>query len=202
MLYELTTLDCPPLTEGAVAAAARDWIAQGPGRLLGAWRTEIGELFQVKLLRGFDASDELEDERRRALSASAPFGITDPAIRASMESYERFPFLADIEPATFGKFYEFRTYFLKPGGLAPTLASWRDAIGPASEYTKHLVINMYALDGPPRITHIWGFSSLEERAALRARHYADGLWPPKGAPQQIAKATSMICIPEPYSPLR
>jgi len=28
---------------------------------------------------------------------------------------------------------------------------------------------MYALDGPPRITHIWGFSSLEERAALRAR---------------------------------
>ena len=119
-----------------------------------------------------------------------------------MECYARFPFLPEVEPATFGSFYEFRTYFLKPGGLAPTLDSWRDAIVPAGDYTRHLVVNMYALDGPPRITHIWGFSSLEERAALRARHYADGLWPPKGAPEQIAKATSTICVPEPYSPLR
>jgi hypothetical protein len=202
MPYELTTLACAPLTEGVVAAAARDWIAQGPGRLLGAWRTEIGDLFQVKLLRRFDTADALEEERRRALMDPALFGISDPAIRINMERYARFPFLPEVEPATFGSFYEFRTYFLKPGGLAPTLNSWRDAIAPAADYTRHLLVNMYALDGPPRITHIWGFSSLEERAALRARHYADDLWPPKGAPQQITKATSTICVPEPYSPLR
>jgi NIPSNAP len=202
MLYDLTTLTCAPLTEGGTAAAACDWIAQGPGRLLGAWRTEIGALFQVKLLRGFDTAEALEEERRRALMSPAPFGISDPAIRLDMERYARFPFLSDVEPATFGSFYEFRTYYLKPGGLAPTLNSWRDAITPAVDYTRHLVVNMYALDGPPRITHIWGFFSLEERAALRARHYADGLWPPKGAPQQIANATSTICVPEPCSPLR
>lgn len=57
------------------------------------------------------------------------------------------------------------------------MASWQEAIAPASEYTSHPVTNLYALDGPPRITHIWGFSSLEERAALRAHHYAAGLWP-------------------------
>jgi hypothetical protein len=202
MPYELTTLACAPLTEGVVAAAARDWIAQGPGRLSGAWRTEIGDLFQVKLLRQFDTADALEEERRRALLDPAPFGISDPAIRINMERYARFPFLPEVEPATFGSFYEFRTYFLKPGGLTPSLNSWRDAIAPAGDYTRHLVVNMYAFDGRPRITHIWGFSSLEERAALRARHYADGLWPPKGAPQQIAKATSTICVPESYSPLR
>jgi hypothetical protein len=202
MQYELVTLACAPLTERGVAAAAHDWIAQGAGRLLGAWRTEIGELFQVKLLRQFDTADALEEERSRALMDPAPFGISDPAIRISMERYARFPFLPEVEPATFGSFYEFRTYLLKPGGLESTLNSWRDAIAPAADYTRHLVINMYALDGPPRITHIWGFTSLEERAALRARHYADGLWPPKGAPQQIAKATSTICVPEPYSPLR
>ena len=202
MPYELTTLACAPLTEETVAAAARNWIAQGPGRFLGAWRTEIGDLFQVRLLRRFDTADALEEERRRALMDPAPFGISDPAIRLTKERYARFPFLPEVEPATFGSFYEFRTYFLKPGGLAPTLNSWQDAIAPAADYTSHLVVNMYALDGPPRITHIWGFSSLEERAALRARHYAEGLWPPKGAPEQIAKATSTICIPEPYSPLR
>ena len=39
MLYELTTLDCAPLTEGAVAIAACDWVAEGPGRVLGVWRS-------------------------------------------------------------------------------------------------------------------------------------------------------------------
>lgn len=202
MVYELTTLSCSPLTEGAVAVAACEWIAQGPGRLLGVWRSEIGDLFQVKLLRGFETLDALQEERRRTLMSMTPFGIADPAISLHSESYRRFPFLADIEPATLGRFYEFRTYFLKPGGLAPTMASWQEAIAPASEYSSHLVTNLYALDGPPRITHIWGFSSLEERAALRAHHYAAGLWPPKGAPQQIARATTMICVPEAYSPLR
>jgi len=201
MLYELTTLACAPLTTEAVAAAAHDWLAQGPGQLLGAWHSEIGDLFQVKLLRQFDTAEALEEERQRALMASAPFGIADPTIRLNIERYARFPFLPEVEPASFGSFYEFRTYFLKPGGLTPTLNSWQDAIAPAADYTKHLVINMYALDGPPRITHIWGFSSLEERATLRARYYASGLWPPKGGPQQIARATSTICIPEPYSPL-
>jgi hypothetical protein len=168
MPYELTTLACAPLTEGAVAVAARDWIAQGPGRLLGAWRTEIGDLFQVKLLRRFDTADALEEERRRALMAPAPFGISDPAIRLDMERYTRFPFLPEVESATFGSFYEFRTYFLKPGGLAPTLNSWRDAIAPAGDYTRHLVVNMYALDGH-HASHIYGdFPAW--KSALRCAH--------------------------------
>lgn len=202
MLYELTTLSCPPLTEGAVAKAACEWMAQGPGQLLGVWRSEIGDLFQVKLLRGFETAQALEDERRRVLMAKEPFGVTDPSIRVNTESYRRFAFLSDISPASFGNFYEFRTYFLKPGGLTPTLASWQNALAPINEYTSHLVLNMYALDGPPRITHIWGFSSLEERGRLRARYYAEALWPPKDAPAQIATAKTMICLPEPYSPLR
>jgi len=91
---------------------------------------------------------------------------------------------------------------LKPGGLPPTLAGWEKAIQPAREYTSHLIINMYALDGPPRITHIWGFQSLEERAMLRAKFYAAGLWPPQGGPEQILEATSTIALSEDNSPLR
>jgi len=44
--------------------------------------------------------------------------------------------------------------------LPGTMAGWRDAIEPARAYTDHLVTNMYALDSPPRITHIWGFASV------------------------------------------
>ncbi|MEI7297978.1 NIPSNAP family protein [Paraburkholderia tropica] len=65
-----------------------------------------------------------------------------------------------------------------------------------------MVVNMYALDGSPRITHVWGFASLEERMALRAHHCAEKLWPPKGGPQQIEKATSTICVTEPWSAMQ
>jgi len=202
MIYELVTLSSPPLAQDAASKAAHDWVLKGEGELLGAWRTEIGELFQIKLLRRYDSIAALDKERMRTLSSVKPFGIDDPSVRLQLERYERFPFLPEVAPKEFGRFYEFRTYFLKPGGLPPTLAGWKAAIAPAHEYTDHLVVNLYALDGLPRITHIWGFSSLEQRTELRARHYAAGLWPPKGGPEQIARATSTICIPEPYSPLR
>lgn len=202
MLYELVTLSSSPLAQDAVSKAAHDWVLKGEGELVGAWRTEIGELFQIKLLRRYDSITAPDNERMRTLSSGKPFGVDDPSGRLQLERYERFPFLPEVAPKEFGRFYEFRTYFLRPGGLPPTLAGWKAAIAPAHEYTAHLVVNLYALDGLPRITHIWGFSSLEQRAKLRARHYAAGLWPPKGGPEQIARATSTICIPEPYSPLR
>ncbi|MBW9104845.1 NIPSNAP family protein [Paraburkholderia phenoliruptrix] len=204
MLYELATLSCPLLEQDSVSACARGWVSgvEAAGKLLGAWRTEIGELSRIVVLRGFESIDELQHERHRALTAEQPFGITGASIRLAMESYELFPFLPDIEPATFGDFYEIRRYWLKAGGIAPTIRAWERAVGPAQSYTSHLIANLYALDGPPRITHIWGFTSLEERMRLRRQHYAEGLWPPQGGPEQIDRATSTICLPETWSPLR
>lgn len=77
------------------------------------------------------------------------------------------------------KVYELQTYELKPGGLPPTLAGWEAAM-PAREPMSHLVINMYVLDGAPRIMHIWPYSGVDERVAIRAKSYAEGIWPPKG----------------------
>ena len=76
------------------------------------------------------------------------------------------------------------------------MAAWEKAVGPAAEYTAHLVIAMYALDGASRITHIWAFQDLEQRFALRAKVYGEAVWPPEGAPEQIQKATSTIAVPE------
>ncbi|MCW6506929.1 NIPSNAP family protein [Lichenifustis flavocetrariae] len=100
-----------------------------------------------------------------------------------------------------GGIYEVRTYRVKPGGLAPILSAWEAAIAPARDYTDHLVTNMYALDGAPRITHIWSFESLEERARLRADAYGAGVWPPKGGPDQILDATAANALPQGSSPL-
>ncbi len=203
-IYELTTLSCPILSLSKAWDDARAFIGEddAAGELLGSWRTEIGQLGRLLLLRGFETAEELAAERRRALLSVDPFHAGGVVTAVSMESYAPFPFLPPVQPRPMGGIYEFRTYHLKPGGLPPTLAGWKKAIKPAREYTSHLVINMYALDGPPRITHIWGFESLEQRAALRAKFYAAGLWPPQGGPEQIAEATSTIALPEDSSPLR
>ena len=202
-LYELTTLAFPLLSADAVSAGARAFVTDpaAKGELLGCWRTEIGTLGRLLVLRGFETAEALSMERHRALFSSNPFNAGSAVTALEMDSYAPFPFLPPVETGTRGAVYEFRTYKLKPGGLPPTLAGWKAAIEPAREYTRHLVVNMYALDGPPRITHIWGFASLEERAALRARHYAAGVWPPKGGPENILEAVNAIALPEHDSPL-
>ena len=202
-LYEIATLSFPLLSAGAASDGARDWTKapDAKGTLLGSWRTELGPLGRLLILRGFEDATEMAAERRRALLSANPFNAGQVVTALEMESYQPFSFLPAVEPRSRGRIYEFRTYRLIPGGLPKTLAGWEKAIEPASEYTAHLVINMHALDGAPRITHIWGFDSMEQRTDLRGRAYAAGVWPPKGGPESIAEATSTIALPEIYSPL-
>ena len=202
-LYEIATLSFPLLSANEASEGARVWVTapEAKGVLLGSWRTELGILGRLFVLRGFANASELAMERRRALLSASPFHAGNLVTALDMDGYQPFPFLPPVVPRSFGKVFEFRTYWLKPGGLPATLAGWEQAVRPARDYTEHLVINMYALDGAPRITHIWGFASLEERTSLRARAYGAGIWPPKGGPEAIREATSTIALPEPYSPL-
>ncbi|MCJ2092626.1 NIPSNAP family protein [Methylobacterium sp. J-072] len=86
---------------------------------------------------------------------SAPrFHAGDHIMALTMDSDAPFPFLSPVRIGSHHGVYEIRTYRLRPGGLAPTLAAWEAAIAPARAYTAHLVTNLYALDGAPRITHI------------------------------------------------
>lgn len=203
MLYELITLSGPLLEGRKIAAGALDWMSEASaGRLLGQWQSELGLLGQVIVLRSFDTADELARERQRDVEATDPFNGRGLVHSIRQEAYRAFSFLPPVTPRSYGGIYEFRTYFLKPGGLPPTLEGWRAAIEPAREYTDHLVVNMIALDGPPRITHISGFETIQQRFDLRRRHYAVGLWPPKGGPEQIAHATSTIAIAGENSALR
>lgn len=187
--YELTTLAFPLLSASKVAKAARDWVSmpEAVGTLLGCWRTEIGPLGRMLVLRRFDDAGALQRERHRALLSANPFNAGGVITALEMDSYMPFPFLPPARAAAHDAVFEFRTYKLKPGGLPPTLAGWEAAIAPARDYTAHLMINMSALDGPSRITHIWGFDSLAQRASLRSAAYSAGIWPPKNGPEKHSR---------------
>jgi hypothetical protein len=202
MLYEFATLSFHPLNTKKATAGAEAYVKEpeAKGQLLGCWTTDIGALGRMFVLRGFTDAIELAAERKRALFSANPFGAADVLTGLEMDSYAPFPFLPPVVPGKYGKVYEFRTYRLKPGGLPPTIAAWEAAL-PGRSKLSPLLINMYALDGAPRITHIWPYASLDARAAIRADSVAKAVWPPKNAPEQFYQATSTIGMPTAASPL-
>ena len=147
-LYDVVTLT---VKIGANAQVFEGIQASGDpqgGKLLGAWYSDIGTLGQVLVLRGYESEAALVAERKRMLLEGNPFGCGESIIDVKTASYALFPFLPPIRTGERGGLYEVRTYRLKPGGLVPTLAGWEAAVPVARALTEHLVINMYALDGP------------------------------------------------------
>ena len=202
--YELATLDTV-IFGGAKAAPAIEAFVSAPeakGRLLGAWGNDIGALNKVLLLRGFDSHDDLLAERDRVLRSSNPFGCADLLTGMSLDSYKPLDFLPPVETGNFDPVYEIRTYRMKVNGLTPTMEKWEAAIPGRLGYSK-MTIAMYSLDGAPRLTQIWPYASLEQRAQARAQSVADGKWPPKGGPDWLTPdMTSTVAMPLAISPLK
>lgn len=200
--FELATLDTAIFGAGKAAPAIEAWVAQGAGRLCGAWATDIGRLNRVYVLRAFDDPATLMAERERALRSDDPFGCIEHLVSLAMESYRAADFLAAVPSGALGPVYEIRTYPLKMGGLLPVMAAWEKAV-PEREAYSRLAVAMYALDGRPRYTQIWPYPSLEERSRARAQAVADGKWPARGGPDWVLPdMTSDIAMPLPFSPLR
>jgi hypothetical protein len=186
---ELVTLTLRPgnLRDPAAFAQALDgiagFVAGSPAgdTLLGCWTAEFGPQNRILLLRAFASPEALFAERMRVLRCAEPFVPATMLHALSFESFVPFEGLPPVAPGAFGPYYEFRTYVLKTGGLAPTMAAWAQAI-PARSQLSPLVAAMHSLDGEPRFIHVWGYRDLAERERIRAEAFASGVWPAPGAP--------------------
>lgn len=203
MFYEIATLDlrlwgAKKALEGISIFAAS---SESKGKLLGSWEVEIGELRHLILLRSFETFAELGNDRQMTLRSANPFNAGDTLTGFKVESFAPFPFFPTIQAGAYGSVYEFRDYQLAVGGIDPTIAAWAEAL-PARQPISPVLIAMYALDGPPRMLHIVPYNGIDARTALRKEIYLKGIWPPKGAPEQIVRATSTIAIPTSISNLK
>lgn len=200
--YELATLFLPMGRMPGAIEAVPGFVAEGQGRLLGMWSTDIGRLNRLLVLRGFEDEASLLAERRRIHESSSPFGCGEFLGDLTLESYAPFPFMKPVEPGAYGGVYEFRTYpFRIDGGYARTVANWETAL-PAREEMSKCLIAMRALDGRPRFLNIWPYADLAERSSLRSGAVAAGIWPPKGGPDWLkSDMVSDIVVPVKGSPL-
>ena len=160
----------------------------------------MGHLFQGAACEGGLFGIEIRVERERTLESSNPFGCRDLLTHLETDSYAPFPDLPPIETGAFGPVYEIRTYTMRPGVLPEVIASWRAAL-PARLKLSRNVIVMHTIDGSPRLTHIWPYASLEQRAEIRAKSVSMGVWPPKGGADHLAVMTNGIWLPTEISPL-
>lgn len=202
--YEMITLKTVIFGAGKMADGIQAFLNEegAKGQLLGAWFSDIGDLNEVYLLRGFESMDDLVAERTRIRMAADPFNGGDLLLNYSCDSYVPLDFMPPVEPGEYGKVYEIRTYQPTLNGLAPTIEKWREAV-PVREQYSHLTCAMYSLDGPTRFTQIWPYESANARAEARGKSVADGNWPPAGGPAFLRpEMKSTLAIPMAFSPLK
>jgi len=201
--YELATLSilmgsAPKLLAGIEAYVSAP---EAAGRLLGVWTSDIGALNKLVILREFEDDATLLRERARTLRATNPFGAAEALTRLELDSYAPFPDMPPIETGAFGPVYEIRSYVLKTGGLLPTFEGWAEKL-PARTAVSPLTIALYALDGTPRITHIWPYASTNARFEKRTESVTVGAWPPKSAVWLTNEMQAGIYLPTAISPLK
>jgi hypothetical protein len=199
--YDVTTITLKPGTNSQALATLGNALS-GRAELLACWHSEIGALNQILLIANAgDAAAGLA-ARQALLSEGNPFGIGEHIAGMSLDTYISFDFIEPMRPGEHGPFYEVRSYMLKPDGLAPTIERWRKAL-PARMGISPALAAMSSVTGPvTRFIHIWPYKSLDERARIRAKAVAEGIWPPPGGPAYLATQQTDIYVPAPFSPMR
>jgi len=200
--YELLSLTIRLGTAPAVVAGIEAHLkAPGAGTLLGCFVSEIGDLNRVIVFRSFAGDAEIQADRARIHASTDPFGAGEAIVEMEFTGYAPYPFSPEVVPGKYGPVYEIRTYRVKHGCLPAVDRVWSPAI-PGRVALSPLTVAMYALEGVPRLTHIWPYASLDDRAEKRARSVAEGVWPPPGGPALLTgDMRSVIALPTAISPL-
>ena len=199
--YDVIIATVRPGTHPQALAVLEKTLASDPS-LLACWYSEIGALNRILIIRKSANAAAAIDNRFAALGAKSPFGIGEFITELSLDIYVSFDFMPPLQPGVFGPCYEVRSYVLKPDGLTPTAELWRKAV-PARTRISPLLAAMVAVTGAAiRFMHIWPYKSFDERARLREKAVADGVWPPPGGPGHLIAQQADIYLPAAFSPLR
>ena len=201
MLYELTTAEVRPGTLGAAVRRIGDTFAQSdtPSRLLGCWTTEIGQVNEIVSLSVLQEGALISHDAAGHWLTS---GLAEFLVSARLEHLRLFPFLPDVEPGSYGRVYELRSYLMKPGTTQETIERWEKALPKRMERSKILGA-FYAVSGPlQKFVHIWPYDSAEHRQRTRDDAVSAGIWPPKGGAERLLHMQNSLLVPTSFSPLR
>jgi hypothetical protein len=200
-LYDVTILTVRPGTHPRALEVLGNSLGKDTN-LLACWYSDIGAVNQILIIRKATDAAATLDARFAALNAANPFGIGEYIAAMAMDTYVPFDFIAPLRPGEFGPCYEVRSYVLKPDGLAPTIEAWRKAVPGRMKISPVLAAMTSVTGAVTRFLHVWPYKSFDERARLRAKAAADGVWPPPGGPGHLVSQQVDIYLPAPFSPMK
>lgn len=205
MIYEVRTYQLKPGSLNTVldlfAAGYEHRKAFSP--LAAFWYTEIGPLNEI--IHIWPYADLAERNRVRAEAAASdhwPPPIREHMVSQNSEIFVPSPATPEFASGDIGPYFEIRTYMLNPGAIPPTIEAWQGSIG-ARAALSPVVISMFSEFGDlNKHVHVWAYKSLDERAEIRAKAKAEGIWPPKGPGGRLATQENKIVVAAPFSPVR
>jgi hypothetical protein len=199
--YEIATVTVRPGTHPQALAVLEKTLTDDPS-LLACWYSEIGALNRILIIRKSADAAATIGHRLAALSARSPLGLGEFIADLSLDTYVSFDFMPPLQAGTVGPCFEVRSYGLKPDGLAPTIELWRKAVPPRAQVSPVLAAMVAVTGAATRFLHIWPYKTFDDRARLRAKAVADGVWPPPGGPSHLISQQADIYLPAAFSPIR
>ena len=199
--YDVTIVTVRPGTHPQALAILGKTLADDPA-LLACWYSDIGAVNQILLIRQAGDIGPTLDARLALLKSRNPLGVGEFITAAAMDIFVAFDFISPLRAGVFGPCYEVRTYLLRPDGLAPTVELWRKAVPGRSTVSPVLAAMTSVTGAVTRFMHIWPYKSFDERARLRDKAVADGVWPPPGGPGYLLSQQVDIYLPAGFSPMK
>ena len=205
MIYEFRTYDMFPGSLPKYEATLTHSLANGRldhSDLFAYFYSEFGPLNQALHIWPYESMDERLAIREKTTGITGWPPPTGELLAAqSAEIYFPAPFNDTSITGEQGPFYELRTYTYATGETPQVIESWGKAINERRKLSPFVGAWYTELGGLNKWAHMWGYSSLEERAEIRKEAVAKSIWPPKGAPRPRTQASTLY-MPFPFSPLK
>jgi hypothetical protein len=204
MIYEFRTYTLHPRT---LPEFIKRWTdALEPrlklSKLAAFWYTEIGPLNQV--IHVWSYENVLERSKIRA--EAVRMGIWPPKTSEFItdmksEILEPLPFSPPLEPSNNGPYFEMRSYVLKPATTPQMAQRWGEYLPGRLKLSPLTGVFTADIGGLNQWVHIWAYKSLDQRAEVRKKAAAEGIWPPPGD-SPVIRQESKILLAAPFSPVK
>ena len=166
------------------------------------WHTEIGPLNEIIHVWGYkDLAERARIRAEAAKDASWPPKTSEFIKAMNVEIVAPFDFVPTPGPGKMGPVFEIRYYTLKGGTLPDTAKRWEGAIAERIKLSPVVFAGGVEFGRANGFVHIWAYSDLNQRMAIRAEARKKGIWPPPGGGNLISQQTKIV-LPSAFSPLQ
>lgn len=175
------------------------------GKLEGHWASEVGTLNQYIHLWSYQDLQTRQNLRQELFAKPewtekyTPM-VTPHLISQSVTLLE--PIIDMKMPEGENNFHELRTYQIRPGEARKWANNMAQYMAVREKYSQNLGLWIHVTPDPNKVTHLWSYSSWEERIRARQQSQADPEWNAflANARPLMETMKSMILSPSHWSP--